>query len=125
MTDQLVFAHMVSRLLMVCSIERPRSINFDASRIFYAGQSFGGRFDGGQVVRLMQGGQRNQLSELVQDLRCDDRRTGERDTAVNDTVADTQDAGAAVFSLALMRGAGPPSRMRAEPATPKCGTGVS
>ena len=75
----------------------------EAGHLRHVGQPLGHRVDGGQVVRLMERGERRQLAQLVEDLRRHDRRPGEVRAAVDDAMPDAEHAGAAV-ALAQPRG---------------------
>ena len=65
----------------------------EARDLRHVRQPGGYRVDGGEVVRLVQRRQRDQLAQLRQGLWGDDHRAGEVGSAMNDAMADANDRG--------------------------------
>ncbi len=69
----------------------------EASDLRHVRQTLEDRFDGGEVVRLMERSQRDQLVELLQDLPGHDHRSGVARPSVDDAMADPENPRAAVL----------------------------
>ena len=74
----------------------PMEARVEAGDLRHAGKPLEHRFYRRQVVRLMERGQRDQLPQILQDRRRNNRRTGKLRAAMHDAVTDTKDARAAV-----------------------------
>jgi hypothetical protein len=68
----------------------------EAGHLWHAGKALEHRLDRGQVMRLMQRGQGNQLAQLLQDLRRDERGPRVSGPAMHDSMADAEQARSAV-----------------------------
>ena len=68
----------------------------EAGDLRHTGEPLGDRFDRREIVRLVERSERHQLAQFFQNLRRDDRGTGEVRPAVDDAMADTEHARAAV-----------------------------
>ena len=71
----------------------------EAGDLWHAWKPLRHRLDRREVVRLMEGGQRYQRLELVEDLWRDESRAGKRRAAMHDTVPDAQHARTAVLRV--------------------------
>ena len=68
----------------------------EAGHLRHTRKPFGHRVNRREVVRLMEGSERHQRSQLLQNLRRHDRWTGKLRPAMHDTVADPEHARPAV-----------------------------
>ncbi len=68
----------------------------EAGDLRHAREPLDDRFNRREIVRLVKRSERHQLAQFFENVRRDDRGTGELRSAVDDAMADTEYAGAAV-----------------------------